>query len=91
MNLVSLLILPAVITLRNNTGARLAIAGVALVVLLVALAFSKREGEAMDADSDDAMPASVAVARVVDKDMAKVGETAPETTAANPAPSGGGV
>ena len=34
MNLVSLLILPAVITLRHNTGARLAIAGVSLVILL---------------------------------------------------------
>ena len=34
MNLVSLLILPAVITLRHHTGARLAIAGVSLVVLL---------------------------------------------------------
>ena len=46
MNLVSLLILPAVITLRNDTGARLAIAGVSLVVLLAALAFSKRGPEA---------------------------------------------
>jgi K(+)-stimulated pyrophosphate-energized sodium pump len=91
MNLVSLLILPAVITLRNHTGARLAIAGVALVVLLLALAFSKREGQAMDADSDNATPAAAAVANVVDADMAKVVETAPETTAANPAPSGGGV
>jgi hypothetical protein len=88
---VSLLILPAVITLRNHTGARLAIAGVALVVLLLALAFSKREGQAMDADSDNATPAAAAVANVVDADMAKVVETAPETTAANPAPSGGGV
>ena len=35
MNLVSLLILPAVITLHVHTAARLAIAGVALVVLLV--------------------------------------------------------
>ena len=34
MNLVSLLILPAVITLQHHTGARLAIAGVALVILL---------------------------------------------------------
>ena len=34
MNLVSLLILPAVITLRHHNGARYAIAGVALVVLL---------------------------------------------------------
>ena len=43
MNLVSLLILPAVITLRHHTGARYAIAGVALVVLLGAIAFSKRK------------------------------------------------
>ena len=62
MNLVSLLILPAVITLRHNTGARLAIAGVALVVLLAALAFSKRAREAMDADAADATPAQAAVA-----------------------------
>ena len=46
MNLVSLLILPAVITLQHHTGARLAIAGVALVVLLGAIAFSKRKTEA---------------------------------------------
>ncbi len=45
MNLVSLLILPAVITLRHHTGARLAIAGVALVILLAAIAFSKRKTE----------------------------------------------
>src|SRR5690242_8040498 len=43
MNLVSLLILPAVINLQDNTGARLTIAGVALVVLLGAIAFSKRK------------------------------------------------
>jgi K(+)-stimulated pyrophosphate-energized sodium pump len=43
MNLVSLLILPVVITLRHNTGARLGIAVVALVVLLGAIAFSKRK------------------------------------------------
>ena len=42
MNLVSLLILPAVITLRHDNGARFAIAGVALVILLAAIAFSKR-------------------------------------------------
>jgi K(+)-stimulated pyrophosphate-energized sodium pump len=42
MNLVSLLILPAVIELQDNDGARLAVAGVALVVLLGAIAFSKR-------------------------------------------------
>jgi K(+)-stimulated pyrophosphate-energized sodium pump len=43
MNLVSLLILPAVITLRDNNGARYAIAVAALVVLLIAIAFSKRK------------------------------------------------
>ncbi len=42
MNLVSLLILPAVINLSDNDGARYAVAGVALVVLLGAIAFSKR-------------------------------------------------
>jgi K(+)-stimulated pyrophosphate-energized sodium pump len=54
MNLVSLLILPAVISLRHHTGARLAIAGVSLVILLAALAFSKRATEAMDADAPEA-------------------------------------
>jgi K(+)-stimulated pyrophosphate-energized sodium pump len=48
MNLVSLLILPAIISLRHHTGARLAIAGAALVVLLIAIAFSKRKTESMD-------------------------------------------
>ncbi len=43
MNLVSLLILPVVLTLRHNTGARLGIAAAALVVLLVAIAISKRQ------------------------------------------------
>jgi K(+)-stimulated pyrophosphate-energized sodium pump len=42
MNLVSLLILPAVISLRDNDTARYAIAGVALLVLIGAIAFSKR-------------------------------------------------
>jgi len=42
MNLVSLLILPAVITLRHHDGARFAIAAVALVILLTSIAFSKR-------------------------------------------------
>jgi K(+)-stimulated pyrophosphate-energized sodium pump len=90
MNLVSLLILPAVISLRDNTGARLAIAGVSLVILLAALAFSKRGTEAMDADSDNATPSAAAVASVVDADMAKVAPQASGATAANPAPSGGG-
>jgi K(+)-stimulated pyrophosphate-energized sodium pump len=42
MNLVSLLILPAVINLSDNDGARYAVAGAALVVLLGAIAYSKR-------------------------------------------------
>jgi K(+)-stimulated pyrophosphate-energized sodium pump len=42
MNLVSLLILPAVINLQDNDAARYTVAVVALVVLLAAIAFSKR-------------------------------------------------
>jgi K(+)-stimulated pyrophosphate-energized sodium pump len=47
MNLVSLLMLPAVISLRHNTGARLGIAAAALVILAVAIAFSKRKTTSM--------------------------------------------
>jgi K(+)-stimulated pyrophosphate-energized sodium pump len=43
MNLVSLLVLPAVIALRENTTARMAIAGISLVVLLISIAYSKRD------------------------------------------------
>jgi K(+)-stimulated pyrophosphate-energized sodium pump len=43
MNLVSLLLLPAVINLEDNDGARYTIAVAALVVLLAAIAFSKRK------------------------------------------------
>jgi K(+)-stimulated pyrophosphate-energized sodium pump len=43
MNLVALLILPAVISLQDNDAARFAIAGGALVILLIAIAFSKRD------------------------------------------------
>jgi K(+)-stimulated pyrophosphate-energized sodium pump len=53
MNLVSLLLLPAIISLRNNDTARFGIAGVALVVLLIAIAFSKRRGGAFADESDD--------------------------------------
>ena len=51
MNLVSLLVLPTVITLRNNNAARYSIAAVALVVILVGVAYSKRHVESM---ADDA-------------------------------------
>ena len=47
MNLVSLLILPAVISLQDNNGARYAVAAAALVVLLGAIAFSKRSTSAV--------------------------------------------
>jgi K(+)-stimulated pyrophosphate-energized sodium pump len=57
MNLVSLLTLPAMINLQDNDGARFTIAGIALVVLIAAIAFSKRKAPAMG----DAAPA-VAVA-----------------------------
>jgi K(+)-stimulated pyrophosphate-energized sodium pump len=43
MNLVSLLTLPAIISLRDNDAARFSIAGVALAVLIAAIAFSKRK------------------------------------------------
>ena len=43
MNLVSLLVLPAVITLRNNDAARYTIAAVALVIILAGVAYSKRQ------------------------------------------------
>jgi K(+)-stimulated pyrophosphate-energized sodium pump len=49
MNLVSLLILPAVISLKDDDAARYAIAGVSLVVLLVAIGFSRRRGESLAA------------------------------------------
>jgi K(+)-stimulated pyrophosphate-energized sodium pump len=54
MNLVSLLILPAVISTRHNPGLRLSIAGVSLVILIGAVAFSKRRSEGMDAGSTSA-------------------------------------
>jgi K(+)-stimulated pyrophosphate-energized sodium pump len=62
MNLVSLLILPAVITLHHHTGARLAIAGVSLVILIGALAFSKRATEDMSADASSVEPPAAVAA-----------------------------
>jgi K(+)-stimulated pyrophosphate-energized sodium pump len=55
MNLVSLLILPAVINLQNNDPARFTIAGVALVVLGTAIWYSKKRPatiEASETESD---------------------------------------
>jgi K(+)-stimulated pyrophosphate-energized sodium pump len=58
MNLVSLLILPAVINLQDNTGARLTIAGIALVVLLGAIAFSKRRAPGLATTPTEPTPAA---------------------------------
>jgi K(+)-stimulated pyrophosphate-energized sodium pump len=48
MNLVSLLILPGVISLQKHTALRYVIAAVALAVILGAVLFSKRKLQAMD-------------------------------------------
>ncbi|MGH9182569.1 MAG: sodium-translocating pyrophosphatase [Acidimicrobiales bacterium] len=56
MNLVSLLILPVVIDLQDS-GARFAIAALALAVLGGAVAFSKRKALAMDAGPPVSQPA----------------------------------
>ncbi len=47
MNLVSLLTLPAIIKYQDNDGARLAIAGVALAILIASVIFSSRKAESM--------------------------------------------
>jgi K(+)-stimulated pyrophosphate-energized sodium pump len=57
INLVSLLILPAVISLRDN-DVRYLIAGVALVVLIGAILFSKRGGATLASATE---PAAAAV------------------------------
>jgi K(+)-stimulated pyrophosphate-energized sodium pump len=48
MNLVSLLLLPAIINLQDDDGPRFAIAGMALLVLIAAVAFSSRRVEQLD-------------------------------------------
>ncbi len=53
MNLVSLLILPVVITLEDNNAARYAIAGAALLVLGAAVAFSKRKAAGLGASEPE--------------------------------------
>jgi K(+)-stimulated pyrophosphate-energized sodium pump len=52
MNLVSLLVLPAVISLRDNDF-RFVIAGVSLVVLIVAILFSKRKSGGFGEESEE--------------------------------------
>ena len=62
MNLVALLILPAIINLQDNDAARFTIAGVSLVVLIAAIAFSKRKAPGLaGAASRPACPATTSV------------------------------
>jgi K(+)-stimulated pyrophosphate-energized sodium pump len=51
MNLVSLLVLPAIISTADDNGARYAIAGAALVVLIGAIIFSSRKSEGITASA----------------------------------------
>jgi len=71
MNLVSLLTLPAIISLRNNNAARYSIAGAALLVLIGAVAFSKRKTEGLDS--------APAAAFAVEADAAPAGPTTSST------------
>ena len=57
MNLVSLLLLPAILTLRSN-NVRYAIAVAALIVVLGALTYSKRQGGGIQVDEPAATPES---------------------------------
>jgi K(+)-stimulated pyrophosphate-energized sodium pump len=47
MNLVALLTLPAIIKYQDNDGVRLSIAGVALVILIISIMFSRRKSVSM--------------------------------------------
>ncbi|MEY2885394.1 MAG: hypothetical protein RJB40_248, partial [Actinomycetota bacterium] len=47
MNLVALLILPAIIKYQDNDGVRFAIAGISLAILVAAISFSRRQTESM--------------------------------------------
>ena len=47
MNLVALLVLPAIINLKDNDTARLSIAGASLVILIISIMFSRRKTASM--------------------------------------------
>jgi len=57
MNLVALLILPAIIKFQDNAGVKYTVTGISLVILIGAIGWSKRATEAMDAE----LPAAEAV------------------------------
>jgi K(+)-stimulated pyrophosphate-energized sodium pump len=50
MNLVSLLVLPAIISLRDDDAVRYTVAGASLVILVAAIAFSKRDTAVADTE-----------------------------------------
>ena len=52
MNLVSLLILPTMISLRHDNAARYSISIAAFVILVIAIAYSKRSGGGFGEESD---------------------------------------
>ena len=51
MNLVSLLILPAIISLKDNDGARFSIAAAALVMLMASIIYSARQSSTISASN----------------------------------------
>jgi K(+)-stimulated pyrophosphate-energized sodium pump len=61
MNLVSLLILPAVITQQHHNAVRYVIAGLSLLVLIGAVSFSKRKSESMASDPAPSAPVNTGV------------------------------
>ncbi|HET7488293.1 MAG TPA: sodium-translocating pyrophosphatase [Acidimicrobiales bacterium] len=82
MNLVSLLILPAVIKYQHNDGTRFGIAALALVVLGCAIAFSKRRSGGLDGGAPSASAAAAAAARPASGDGSGVtGDESPEELA----------
>jgi K(+)-stimulated pyrophosphate-energized sodium pump len=78
MNLVSLLLLPAIINLEDNTGARIAIIAVSAVILIGAVAFSKRPGALVE-DSGDSVNAIGG--------HANLGKVMADSSAASPTPN----
>jgi len=64
MNLVSLLILPAVISTQDGLLVRYTVAGLALVVLIGAVAFSKREAPGIGGEMFESAAAAVPAATV---------------------------
>jgi len=90
MNLVSLLVLPAVLSLRNDTAARTAIAVVAGAVILAGVAFSKRRTQGLDVVPPPAEGEGPGEPAVAVGAGAAHGTAAGSVTAVGPAPAGYG-